>query len=254
MNRIEVHGHRGARGLYPENTLAGFAYAIDAGVDFIELDVMVSRDEALVVCHDAVLRRRCVGPPGPRKVGAMTLGELRQFDCGSFPNRRFRRQARLPGATIPMLEEVFGLAGRGRFGFNIELKTSDLAPGPRRYGALVGEAVRRFGLQNRVRVTSFNLGLLAAIDGLEKGALFEMGRRDMIERALAAGARTLGPYHRLATPRQVEKAHRAGLLVVPWTANRRRDWARLIRAGADGIITDDPARLLEYLAIRGLRV
>ncbi len=254
MKRIEVHGHRGARGRYPENTLAGFLYAIEAGVDFIELDVMVSRDEALVVCHDAVLRRRCVGPPGTRTVGEMTLGELRQFDCGSFTNRRFRRQTRVPGATIPTLEEVFGLAGRGRFGFNVELKTAELAPGPRRYAALVVETVRRHGIEGRVRVTSFDLPLLAAIDGLDKGALFEIGRRDMIDRALAAGARTIGPYHRLATPRQVESAHAAGLRVVPWTANRRRDWTRLIRAGVDGIITDEPAGVLDYLKIRGVRV
>ncbi len=251
---IEVHGHRGARARFPENTLAGFRYAIDTGVDFLELDVTLTRDDVLVVCHDRALRRRHIGPKGTRLIRRMTLGELRQYDCGSRTNRRFRRQARVPGAVVPTLDEVLALAASGEFGFNIEVKASRLSPEPAGYAAMVAEAVRRRGLEARTRITSFDLEILRAVGGIATGALFELGSRRMIARAVAAGAGTLGPYHRLVTPRLVAAAHAAGLKVVPWTANRVADWARLVRAGVDGIITDDPESLLGFLKDRGLRV
>jgi glycerophosphoryl diester phosphodiesterase len=253
LKAFEVHGHRGARALFPENTLAGFEYALAAGADFIELDVTVTRDDVLVVCHDAVLKRRCRGPRGTRVVRKLTLGQLRQFDIGTRTNRRFRRQARLPGVTIPTLGEVFALARRGEFRFNIEVKACGLEP--EAYARMVVEAVERNRLERRVRVTSFDLEILRAVARtLPIGALSNLGQRDFLARALAAGSQTAGPYHRLATPRRVAEAHAAGVRVVPWTANRPRDWARLIRAGVDGIITDDPAGLLEYLKNKGLRV
>ncbi len=81
--------------------------------------------------------------------------------------------------------------------------------------------------------------------------LCELGARDFAAIASEACASIVAPYHRLVTPRKVEAAHIAGLRVVPWTANRPRSWARLLRAGVDGIITDDPAGLVDYLrAIR----
>lgn len=249
LRKLEVHGHRGARARFPENTLAGFQYAIAAGADWIELDVQVTGDGVLVVCHDAVLKRRCRGPLGTRDLQRLTLGELRRFDIGTVTNRRFRRQARLPGATIPTLDEVFALAGEGDFQFNVEIKSCGLPA--HAYARMVVDTIQRQRLQRRVRITSFDLPLLAAVRGLAPGlpigALTNLGQRGFLRRALAVGAQTAGPYHRLATPWRVAQAHAAGVRVVPWTANRPRDWARLIRAGVDGIITDDPAALLAYL-------
>jgi glycerophosphoryl diester phosphodiesterase len=259
---IAVHGHRGARAALPENTLPAFAYAIDVGADYIELDIEATRDDVLVACHDPVLRRRrAVGPPGSRVVRELTLARLRQFDCGSLPNRRFRRQLAVPGARIPTLDEVFALARRGCFRFNIEVKSFPqrprYAPPPEDYARLLLDAVRRHGLEGRVEVQSFDLRVLRAVRDagapLPLTALSRFGGRDFIEEAQKAGAGTIGPYHRLVTQRGVARAHAARMRVVPWTANRPRDWARLVRAGVDGIITDDPAGLIDYLRKRGLR-
>jgi glycerophosphoryl diester phosphodiesterase len=260
--RIAVHGHRGARAVLPENTLAAFAYAIDAGADYIELDVEATWDDVLVVCHDPVLsRRRAEGPPGGRVVRELSLAQVRQFDCGSRPNRRFRRQVASPGARIPTLDEVLALAGRGSFRFNIEVKSFPQRPryGPpaEAYARLLLDTVGRHGLAGRVEVQSFDLGVLSAIRRLEAGwplaALRQFCGREFIRAARQAGATTIGPYHRLVTRRSVGRAHAAGMRVVPWTANGRGNWARLARAGVDGIITDDPAGLIEYLRKRGLR-
>jgi glycerophosphoryl diester phosphodiesterase len=262
VSRVAVHGHRGARAVLPENTLPGFAYAIEAGVDYVELDVMVTRDDVLVACHDPVLkRRRCLGPRGSRVVRELTLEELRCFDCGSLKNPRFRRQIPAPGARIPTLGEVFALAARGGFRFNVEVKSFPqrprLTPAPDRYVRLLMDAIERHGVAGRVQVQSFDLRILRAVKRLDPAiplaALCELGRRDFVRLAREAGAGAVGPYHRLVTRRGVERAHASSIQVVPWTANRPRDWARLIRAGVDGIITDDPAALIAYLAARGLR-
>ncbi|HXN45618.1 MAG TPA: glycerophosphodiester phosphodiesterase family protein [Bryobacteraceae bacterium] len=254
--RIAVHGHRGARASFPENTLAAFLFAIDAGADYIELDIQATADQVLVVCHDPVLRRRIYqGPSGGRVVSRLTLAELRRFDCGSLTDRRFPRQTAVPGARIPTLDEVLALAGRGHFRFNIEVKTFPGRPydglSPEAIAALAVEAVRRPGLDRRVEMQSFDLRVLRAIRDLDPGlplaALCQFGRRDFLRLAREAGATTLGPYQRLVTRSSVARAHAAGFRVVPWTANRPRDWARLIRAGVDGIISDDPAGLIQYL-------
>jgi glycerophosphoryl diester phosphodiesterase len=258
--RIAVHGHRGARAAFPENTLAAFAYAIDAGADYIELDIQATSDGALVVCHDPVLRRRrCQGPPGGRVVSRLTLAELRRFDCGSLTDRRFPRQTAVPGARIPTLDEVLALADRGDFRFNIEVKTFPQRPQygpPAAVAGLLVEAIGRRGLGRRAEAQSFDLRVLRAIRALDRAlplaALCQFGRRDFLRQAREAGATTVGPHQRLVTRGSVSRAHAAGLRVVPWTANRPRDWTRLIRTGVDGIITDDPAGLIQYLTERGL--
>jgi glycerophosphoryl diester phosphodiesterase len=257
---VQVHGHRGARAVLPENTLEGFRYAIDAGADFIELDVLATADQTLVVCHDPVLRRPIYRRPAgcTRVVRRMTAEELRAWDCGSRPSRLFRRQQAVPGARIPTLDEVLALAPRGRFGFNIEIKSSGLRPSltspPELAAELVVRAIHRRHLQRRVLVQSFDPRVLEYVRGLDASLrlsrLCGLRGRSFAQTALRSGVTIVGPYHRLVTRRRVEAAHSAGVQVIPWTANRPRDWERLIQAGVDGIITDDPAGLVAYLALR----
>jgi glycerophosphoryl diester phosphodiesterase len=228
---IAVHGHRGARAVLPENSLAGFVHAIEAGCDAIELDVNVTRDDVLVVCHDPVLRRRVI------------------------------RRLRLEQLRIPTLREVLALAGRGGFQFDIEVKSFPRSP---RYTAppdllaeLLLAEIERFRLASRVLLLSFDFRVLEAMRQLAPdvrlAALCQLSARDLVSIARETGAAVVAPYHRLVTARKVAAAHDAGIQIVPWTANRPRDWRRLIRAGVDGIITDDPAALIGYLRAAGLR-
>ncbi len=260
--RIAVHGHRGARARCPETTIPAFLHAIRAGADYVELDVLATRDDVLVVCHDAVLkRRRCRGLGRTRIVRELAAAELTGLDCGSRRNRRFRRQVAVPGARIPTLDEVFALAPLGRFGFNIEVKSYPekpwLAPEPASFARLVVSAIHGRCLRERVVVQSFDLRILRCVRELDPriplAALYEFGARPFASVAQAAGAGTIGPYHRLVSAHRVAAAHHAGIRVVPWTANRPRDWARLVRADVDGIITDDPAALVDWLRRRNLR-
>src|SRR4030088_3542498 len=89
-SKIAVHGHRGARGVLPENTLPAFEYAIKAGVDVLEMDLAVTKDNVLVVSHDPILRSMiCTGPKPNAVIHQLTLEELRQYDCGSLKNPLF---------------------------------------------------------------------------------------------------------------------------------------------------------------------
>jgi glycerophosphoryl diester phosphodiesterase len=217
--KILVHGHRGAKAVMPENTLSGFEYAIRHGVDAIEMDLVVTTKNELVISHD----------PLPERSGA------------------------------PTLEDVFSLAHLADFQFDLEIKTwrgPPACPKPHEFARLVLDRVRAYNLKSRVAVLSFDFGVLAAMreaaPEIRLSALTEYDPRDFREIAAeAAGAEIVSPQFLQVTPQKVQAAHAAGLQVVPWTVNLPPDWDRLIAANVDGIVTDDPARLLAHLKSRG---
>jgi glycerophosphoryl diester phosphodiesterase len=246
----------------PENTLAGFEYAIAVGADALEMDVAVTRDDVVVVSHDPKLNRRiCQSPDPARAIRDLTLFEVERWDCGALRNPRFRNQTPIPGARVPTLDQVLDLADRGHFLFNIEIKSFPdrpaLAPPPERFADLVCQAIRRHKLQRRVIVQSFDFRVLHAMrrraPEIRLGALYAGRPKGFLAIAHETRAEIVAPYHVLASARQVRKAHAAGLEVVVWTANRPRDWKRLVSAQVDGIITDNPQALVAYLKEIGLR-
>ena len=286
---IEVQGHRGARAARPENTIPAFEYAIAAGADALELDMSVTKDNVIVVSHDPI-----VGPPlcsGPREravIHDLTLAELKQWDCGAIRNPGFPDQQIVPGTRIPTLDEVFALAPKGKFRFNLEAKIMarrlsdaelnatlkragidpesprgkdaratlsilgpDVTPPPEEFARLVLDRIRAHHLENRVIFQSFDFRTVHAMKKLapeiQLAALYGGPARDFVEIAREAGAQIVAPTYQLVTPEQVKAAHAAGLQVIPWTANKPEDWDRLIAAGVDAIITDDPAGLIRHL-------
>lgn len=260
--RIAVHGHRGARGTRPENTMAAFRYAISLGVDVLELDLAVTQDDVVVVSHDPHVNPViCQGPKPGAAIRQLSFAELRAYDCGSRRHPDFPKQQPVPGERIPSLDEVLSLAREGAREFNIETKIfpdhPELTPTPERFVDLILAQVRRHGLQERVILQSFDYRTLHAMKRLEprirRAALFESDVRDFVVIAREAEAGIVSPHYSLVTREKVQRAHQAGLPVVPWTANRAADWAWLVEAGVDGIITDYPAELLAWLQARGLR-
>jgi glycerophosphoryl diester phosphodiesterase len=253
---IQVHGHRGARAVRPENTIPAFEYAIAAGVDVLELDMGVTRDNVVVVSHDPYLEPPvCTGPAPRAAIRQLTLAEIKQWDCGATRNPAFPRQQVVPGTRMPTLDEVFVLAPKGKFEFNIETKIfagrPELAPPPEEFARLVLEVVRKHRLESRVILQSFDFRTLIAMKKLapeiRRSALYEGAPKDFVQIAREAQAQIVSPRYPLVTAEQVRAAHAAGLTVIPWTANTPEDWNRLIAAGVDAIITDDPAGLTAHL-------
>lgn len=257
---IQVHGHRGARAMRPENTLPAFEYAIAQGVDALELDMAVTRDGVLVISHDPELRAPiCTGPRDHAVIHELTLAELRQWDCGAKQNPLFDKQQPVPGTKMPTLDEVFDLAPRGNFLFNIETKSSpkrpEVTPPPEEFARMVLAAIRKHHLESRIVLQSFDYRTLHAMKQLAPeirlSALYSGKPRSFVEIAHEAGAQIVSPEFHLVTPEEVKAAHAAGFEVLPWTADTPADWTRLADAGVDGIISDDPAALLAFLKTRG---
>lgn len=254
-----VHGHRGARAVLPEGTLPAFEHAIAAGADVLELDLAVTKDNVLVVSHDSTINPViCSGPQLHAPIRQLTLQQVKQYDCGAKANPAYPKQKPVPGTRIPTLDEVLALAPRGAFEFNIETKISldkpELAPSPEEFARLLIAAIRRHKLGSRTMVQSFDFRTLHAMKKLapaiRRSALYNGKPRDFVDIAREADATVVSPHYTLVTKEQVDKAHAAGLQVVPWTPNEPAEWTSLIAAGVDAIITDDPASLIAFLKSR----
>jgi len=180
---IDIHGHRGARGLMPENTLPAFEVAMDLGVDILEMDTGVTRDGVVVVLHDRTLspdlaRVRGAWIEAETPVHALTHAELHEVDVGrvrpgSRAAQRFPDQLPVDGTPIPTLAEVLTVAaarGPETLRFNIETKISPLAPdetvGPQAFAAAVVADIRQTGMAHRAIVQSFDWRTLVAVKEL----------------------------------------------------------------------------------------
>jgi glycerophosphoryl diester phosphodiesterase len=258
---ILVHGHRGARARRPENTLPAFRYAIEQGVDFLELDVAVTKDGVPVVSHDPHINGViCSGPNPGVAIHDLTLEELHQYDCGAKRNPLFPDQMPVPGTSVPLLDEVFALGKGNQVGFNVETKIfadhPELTPAPEPFTRLILDLVRKHDLTRRVILQSFDPRTLVVMKKLDpsipRAALIETNREwDGVAREFEATI--ISPDFHLVTPERVLWAHKNGLQVVPWTVDKPEDWAKVADAGVDAIISDDPAALMAWLKARGLR-
>jgi len=259
--RILVHGHRGARARRPENTLPAFRYAIAQGVDVLELDVAVTKDNVAVVSHDPLINATiCSGPKTGIAIHTLTLAELREYDCGAKQNPLFATQEPVPGTRVPTLDEVFDLSRGNTVQFNVETKIfadhPELTPGPEAFTQMILDLIRKHRIEQRVILQSFDPRTLRVMKKLNpeirRAALFEK-QADWPEIAHEFEATIFSPEFHLVTPGRVAEAHAAGLQVVPWTVNKSEDWQRLVDARVDAIISDDPASLIAWLKWKGLR-
>lgn len=232
--RIQVHGHRGARAVLPENTIPAFQYAIEAGVDAIEMDLAVTKDNAIVISHDPVLQTGSA-------IREMTLAQVRE------------------DTNLPTLDEVLSLSTQGSFDYNLETKSfADkpwYTPSPEEFAGLVMEQIHKHGLEKRVTLLSFDFRILAAVrtmaPEIRRSALmhFDLRAFDKIAQD-GAQAQIVSPHYRLVTRKKVQAAHAAGIQVAAWTVNTPAGWDKMIAADVDAIVSDDPAALIAYLNAR----
>lgn len=268
---FQLQGHRGARGLFPENTIEGFRAAIDIGLRWFELDVGVLRDGTVVVHHDLALNPDLARTPGGNWfTGAgpllrrMDWDELQDYDVGRIrPGTRyaetFPEQRPIDGARIPRLLDVLRLDDR--IGWNIELK---LQPDRPDWTVSAAEMVERVldvvdaaGVAGRVTLQSFDwraprharrvrpglpVGWLTRRDTEADPALWwGLTAPAPIPEAIAAeGGGTWTPYWERLTQDLLDRAHGLDLAVIPWTVNDGAAMRRLIGMGVDGLITDRP--------------
>jgi glycerophosphoryl diester phosphodiesterase len=264
---LEIQGHRGARARYPENTIPAFEYALKVGVDTLEFDLGVSKDNVLIVAHDPhVLPEICItksgkAPTPPPLIHSLTLTEIKNYDCGSLVHPKFSSQQRVPGTTMPTLDEVFEfvktskLPQAAKIEFNIETKSfvghPEYTVPPAEFARLVLATVKKHGMLPRTVIQSFDHRTLNEARKLEPkvriAALNQDKTVNQIELVKRLKADILSPNLELVTKAEVDALHKLGVRVIPWTANTPAEWRKLIETGVDGIITDDPQALMEFL-------
>jgi glycerophosphoryl diester phosphodiesterase len=263
---FDLQGHRGARGLWPENTLPGFRAAIALGVTSIELDVVLTQDEVPVVFHDLALNPHLVrgrdghflAAPGPA-IASLTAAELTAYDVGrlqpgSRTLKRFPQQSAIDGTPIPTLASVCALTAGTGVQLDIELKTDPAWPDTAPALAAIVDAVlgATTTIPDTARFRSFDWRVLRRLRALRPEAaiawLTPLLPRARVTRVVAevahggwpAWSPVWAPHHRLLRKKDIVAAHAAGLLVKPWTVNSPRRMAQLAAWGVDGLCTDRP--------------
>ncbi len=247
----------------PENTIPAYQYAIEAGVDALEMDMAVTKDSVIVMSHDPILHGPvCTGPQKSAVIHELTLAQVREWDCGAIRNPLFEKQQAIPGTRMPTLDEVLSLSNQGSFDYNIETKSfldkPQYTPSPEEFVRLFLEQVRKHGLEKRVILQSFDFRTLVAAEKMapeiRRSALTESDPRSFVDIAQEGGhAQIISPNYTLVTKEKVRAAHDAGIQVVPWTVNTPTGWDKMIDARVDAIISDDPAALIAYLKAKDLR-
>ena len=299
---FDLQGHRGARGLMPENTLPAFSKALSIGVTTLEMDLAITSDGHVVVSHNPHLEpdiaRNSDGAWLQQRspsIHSMTLKAVKTYDVGRLnPARkyakRFPDQQAIDRTTPPTLGEVFELviqSGNELVRFNIEVKINPEKPAmtlaPKEFVQAVLRVIRRYKMENRVVVQSFDWRALQAVQNLAPGIAtsyltanqswlnnlqtgmpgaspwmsgLDVDNFDGIAaRAVeAAGGAIWSPYHKEVSLKSIKLAHELGLSVIVWTVNNPDRMAKLIDMGVDGIISDYPDRLRQVLEELGLPV
>ena len=273
---IDVQGHRGCRGLLPENTIPAFLHAVDLGVTTLELDVTMSGDGKVVVSHEAILNPEiCLSPKGKRiksdevfNLYQMPYAEIAKCDCGSLGNPRFSEQQKI-FATKPLLADVLqAVKAHCRKkklplpNFNVEIKSQAdkvfLYHPPISVFADSVLAVLDRGLEvDQFNIQSFDVLTLQYVHAtrpeitlaylVEDNGFRTPQQIDEELTQLGFTPAIYSCYYLMLNGETVTYLHDKGMLVIPWTVNKPEDMQAMLNLGVDGIITDYPNRLLAML-------
>lgn len=273
-SEFDMQGHRGARGLFPENTLRAFEAAVENGMTTIELDVHFTKDGAFIVFHDNQLNEQNC------KIGSntilesmwvheLTVSQLKTIDVGSVSNLKFEKQIKLPPTPPLTLQELFisvsqkatGDPRYGKIRFNIELKIADSAlpeTDLKKVAEKLLKTIKDFELGSRSTIQSFHIPFIKTVKTIDpsiltsalfsptqsQGLQMKLGlsanQMDILQETLEASADTISPHYLYCSKAFVITCHSHGLKVIPWTVNEVEQMIKLLVNGVDGIISDYP--------------
>lgn len=270
--KFDVQGHRGARGLRPENSIPAFLLALDSGVTTIELDVVVTKDKQVLVSHEPWMSAAiCLDPAGnalqpkdERKTNIyqLTYEQVKQFDCGSLGNKNFPEQEKM-SVYKPLLNDVIVAVENHiksyasyEVDYNIEIKSTPegdkkFHPSVEEYSDLIYNLVDQYLPLERVVIQSFDFRVLRywhkKYPNIRLAALVEnLKSIDANLNDLGFKPNIYSPYFKLLSKDKVNYLHSKKVRVIPWTVNEVSDMLSLKGMGVDGFITDYPNRAKKY--------
>jgi glycerophosphoryl diester phosphodiesterase len=243
------YGHRGASGLYPENTFLAFDAAFEAGVHAVETDIRFTRDQRVMVCHDATGERMCNERAA---VNETSFQDVQKWDAGwGFVDKDGKRPFAGQGVRFPSIEEMLDRYKTAPI--NVDIKEATKSDIKR-----LIEVVRDCEAEGRVLLTSFSSARINSVRKLGYNGPIGFGLRQTIELFFAPrfllkyfrlGDRiqipqeSVGPFC-LSSKRFIDKCHKLGLLVDFWVVNEVPRAIELVKLGADGIMSDFPAKIV----------
>lgn len=234
--KVQITAHRGGKGIAPENTIPAFLKSIEQKVDFVELDVRLTKDNELVVFHDENAKR-VTGKN--RKIKDMTLEEIKSLDAGSFFSKEYE------GTQIPTLEEVVNVC-KDKVKLNIEIKKQNKNEN---IEEKVINIVKKYNIQNQCVITCLNYEVLQNIKKLDNsikvGYLVAMGEGEFYN----LDVDFFGLETSLVNENIINLIHNKGKKVVAWTVNKQDDMQYMINLGVDNIITNIPQVLRDNIVL-----
>lgn len=265
---FDKEGHRGCRGLLPENTIAAMKKAVDLGVTTLEMDAVITQDGEVVLSHEPFFNHELTTKPDGSfvkeaeekslNIYQMTYAQVQTFDVGLKPHPRFPQQQKL-AATKPLLRDVIDTIktycrekGLLLPQFNIETKSQPLTdgrfhPAPKEFVDRLVAVVKEKNIEAATIIQSFDFRTLQYLHrrhpSLRTSMLIEAwDKRSPDEQLQALGftPTIYSPDHSLVTKALVDRCHQKGMKVIPWTVNDPERMKTLVALGVDGIITDYP--------------
>lgn len=273
VTRPEIHGHRGCRGLLPENTLPAFLKAAELGCDWLEMDVVITADSQVLVSHEPWMEHRiCRTPQGDSiteqqahgfNIYRMSLTEARRFDCGGTRHPDFPEQENSPQHK-PTLREVVEAVdeqameeGNMGVGYNIEIKSDPALydawqPRPERFAELVLAQIDSLGISGRAIIQSFDPAVLEAVHVIDENmpVALLVDNTDGLDanlRRLTFIPSHYSPAFELVDKALVKELDARDIELLVWTVNDKSDIKKMLKLGVGGIITDYPDKVIGLL-------
>jgi glycerophosphoryl diester phosphodiesterase len=265
---FDKEGHRGCRGLMPENTIPAMLKAIDLGVTTLEMDIVFTKDKVAILSHEPFFSHEITTSPAGISIEEkdekkfniyqMSFEETQQYDVGLKPNPRFARQQKIKttkpslALLIDSVELYLSINNLPRVNYNIETKTNPATdnifhPGPAEFAERLMGVIKTKGIESRVIIQSFDFRTLQIIHkdypAIKTALLIE----EYDKRTLDEQLNNLGftptiysPAYSLVNKSLVGECHDKKIKVIPWTVNDKAKITGLKQLGVDGIITDYP--------------
>ncbi len=266
--QFDKQGHRGSRGLMPENTIPAMHKAIDYGVTTLEMDVVISKDKKVVVSHDPYFNADITTTPEGKTLSkaegvklllyAMDYDNIKKYDVGSKPHPAFPSQQKMV-VHKPLLSELIRSSeayakkkNAKPLWYNIETKSKAgadglLHPAPEEFVDLLVTVIQKEGVANRTVIQSFDVRTLMVAHqkypAIKTSLLIENTDKRMLDeqlKELGFVPTVYSPHYSMITPELVKACHNKKMKVVPWTINTKEEIERIKSLGVDGIITDYP--------------
>lgn len=270
-SEMDIQGHRGCRGHFPENSIEGFFAALEMGATTLELDVVISQDGQVVISHEPWINPNiCLSPDGDSlktddrfNIYRMPYQEIRRYDCGSLTPGHFLKQKSM--ATYkPLLSELMDSLivyannrGIPLIPINVETKSrpewdNQIHPVPEEFVQLVLELTRSKNYLSATTIQSFDIRTLVETRKQEPTlpiALLVNESENIANKISELGLDPdiISPHHRLVTKELVEHYKAKGIKLIPWTVNAEEDIIKMLAFRVDGIISDYPDRVAKLV-------